>query len=177
MLRNMTMDLFRHERIITTRARGKVLKSYAEKLITRAKRNLNNDASPESRLHNKREVMRVISDRDIVVKLFEDLAGRYRERNGGYTRMIHLPERSSDSAQMSIVELVDRKEKVRRERAGSKAAPQPEPPKGRGKKASKKADDETAAAPEAPDTAKKDDKDTKKKKWFWGFKKKRGDDH
>ncbi|MCB1175596.1 MAG: 50S ribosomal protein L17 [Leptospiraceae bacterium] len=114
MLRNMATSLFEHERIVTTRAKSKVLRSYAEKLITRAKQNLVSDAAPENQLHNKREVMSVIRDRGIVVKLFEDIAPRYKEREGGYTRIIHLPARKSDSAPMSIIELVDRKEKIRK---------------------------------------------------------------
>ena len=113
----MATSLFEHERIITTRAKGKVLKAYAEKLITRAKNALDPDMKPEQVLHNKREIMKHIQDRAVVVKLFEEIAPRYKERNGGYTRTIHLPERQSDSAEMSIIELVDKKVKERKPRA------------------------------------------------------------
>ena len=92
MFRNMATSLFEHERIVTTRAKGKVLRSYAERLITRAKQNLAEDLLPERKLHNKREVMRHIADRDIVVKLFEEIAPTYKERNGGYIRLLHLPD-------------------------------------------------------------------------------------
>jgi large subunit ribosomal protein L17 len=117
MLRNMATSLFEHERIVTTRAKAKVLKSYSERLITRAKKNLAEDVTPHTALHNKRTVLQAIRDRDIAKKLFEDIAPRYKERNGGYTRIIHLADRKSDSAQMSIIELVDRKEKIRRARS------------------------------------------------------------
>ena len=117
MMRNMATSLFDHERIVTTRAKAKVLRSYSERLITRAKANLATDATAHTILHNKRTIMQDIKDRDIVKKLFEDIAPRYKERNGGYTRIIHLGARKSDSAEMSVVELVDRKEKLRRARS------------------------------------------------------------
>ena len=113
MLRNMATSLLKHEQIITTRAKAKVLKSFVEHLITRAKYNLDENIPPEKKLHNKRYVMRFIKNRKIVVKLFEDIAKRNANRNGGYTRIIHLPERKSDSAQMSIIELVE-KQKIKR---------------------------------------------------------------
>ncbi|MCR9142351.1 MAG: 50S ribosomal protein L17 [bacterium] len=122
MMRNMATSLFEHERIVTTRAKAKVLRSYSEKLITRAKANLATDANQHTILHNKRTVMESIRDRDIVKKLFEEIAPRYKERNGGYTRITHLAARKSDSAQMSVIELVDRVEKVRRVRATQAAA-------------------------------------------------------
>lgn len=122
MMRNLASSLFDHERIVTTRARTKVLRSYAEKLITRAKNSLSDGVTPEKALHNKREVMKHIKDRAIVAKLFEEIAPRYKDRSGGYTRIIHLHERKSDSAEMSIIELVDRKEKIRRVRADSQTA-------------------------------------------------------
>lgn len=122
MFRNMASSLFEHEQIVTTRAKAKAIKPYVERLITRAKKNLDNDLTEAQKLHNKREIMRVISDRDLVKKLFEDIAERFKNRNGGYTRIIHLQERASDSAQMSIIELVDKKEKQRTTRAKAKAA-------------------------------------------------------
>lgn len=122
MMRNMVTSLLDHERIITTRAKAKALRPYTEKLITRARKNLDPAASEHARLHNKREIMKIVRDRDIVKKLFEDIAERFKERPGGYTRIIHLPERASDSAQMSIIELVERKERPRKERKVRQAA-------------------------------------------------------
>jgi large subunit ribosomal protein L17 len=153
MMKNMVTSLFDHERIVTTRAKGKVLRSYAEKLITGAKNNLREDVKPEQKLHQKRELMRHIADRDVIVKLFEDIAPRFKDRNGGYTRVIHLPERHSDASQMSIVELVDRKEKVRKVRAVTAA------------KASKDTGKEKAR--EEKQQQKED------KKWFDRFRKKK----
>ena len=121
-MRNMVTSLFDHERIITTRARAKALRPYTEKLITRARKNLDPATTDHAKLHNKREIMKVVRDRDIVKKLFEDIAERFKERPGGYTRIIHLPERASDSAQMSIIELVERKDRPRRERRAKAAA-------------------------------------------------------
>jgi large subunit ribosomal protein L17 len=132
MMKNMAISLFDHERIVTTRAKSKVLKSYAEKLITRARANLDPAVKEETKLHNKREVLKHIADRDIASKLFDVIAPRYVNRNGGYTRIIHLPERKSDASQMSIIELVDRTVKPRKERIRTKAvAPRrPERPTG-----------------------------------------------
>ena len=181
MMRNMATSLFEHERIVTTRARGKVLKSYAEKLITRAKRNLDDELGVEAKLHNKREIMRDIADRDIVTKLFDELAPRYKERKGGYTRMIHMAERQSDSAQMSVVELIDRKEKVRVERVKPDKGPAPKPPR-----KTKKSADADVDAPEetdAPSSGKGKkgqgggQSEQEKRKWWRGFKKKKGDEH
>ena len=155
MMKNMVTSLFEHERVVTTRAKGKVLRSYAEKLITRAKDNLETDVKPERVLHNKRQLLRHLRSHDIMVKLLNDIAPRYKERNGGYTRIVHLPERLSDSSKMSIVELIDRKEKVRRERK------QPE-----GKKKS-------SAGKRGPDDASHDSSDPDNKKWFERFKKKK----
>ncbi len=131
MLRNMATSLFQHERIVTTRAKGKALRSYAEKIITRARRNLNTGAQPAEILHNKREIMRHIKDRDVLGKLLTEIAPRFKDRAGGYTRIIHLPERNSDASQMSIVELVDRKEKARKV-VPAKEKKKPESKKGKG---------------------------------------------
>jgi large subunit ribosomal protein L17 len=108
LVENMVTSLFKHERIESTVAKIKVIRSHAEKLITRAKKNLN-DIKPEVALHNKREVMKKIKDRNVVVKLFEDIAPRFKERNGGYTRIYKLVNRESDNSEVGILELVDRK--------------------------------------------------------------------
>jgi len=110
MYENMATSLFLHERIVTTKEKGKELKKITERLITRAKRNLLlTDEDVAGKLHNKREVMRHIRNRDVVKKLFEDIAPRFKSRNGGYTRMYLLGRRAGDAAEMAIVELVDRK--------------------------------------------------------------------
>jgi len=88
----------------------KVIRSFAEKLITRAKKNLD-DIQPAEALHNKREVMRKMNDRTLVDKLFTEIAPRYKEVNGGYTRIYKLVNRPSDNSEMGILELVNKKSK------------------------------------------------------------------
>lgn len=97
LLRNMAMSLFQHERITTTTARAKELRPYAERLITLAKR---------GDLHARRLAARRITDRDVLGKLFDDIAPRYSERPGGYTRILKLGNRKGDAAEMALIELV-----------------------------------------------------------------------
>jgi large subunit ribosomal protein L17 len=128
MFENMVTSLFEHERIITTKQKGKELKIISEKLITRAKNNIDiPESESEKKLHNKREVLRVIKNRTIVAKLFDDIAPRFKERKGGYTRMYLLGVRRGDSAEMAIVELVERVPKA--ERTKAKADKKSEKPK------------------------------------------------
>jgi len=113
MFNNMVTSLFEHERITTTKEKGKELKKISEKMITRAKKNLLlTDEDVAGKLHNKREIMRFIKNGDIVRKLFDDIAPRFKERNGGYTRMYLIGKRAGDAAEMAIIELVERKPKV-----------------------------------------------------------------
>jgi large subunit ribosomal protein L17 len=100
-MRNMMTVLFKHERITTTHAKAKEVQRFAEKEITRAK---------VDSVHNRRMVARKISDEAILAKLFTDIAPRFKERNGGYTRVLRLGERLLDAADMVILELVERKE-------------------------------------------------------------------
>jgi large subunit ribosomal protein L17 len=98
MLRNMATSLFLHGRIETTVAKAKELRVYAEPLITKAKR---------GDLHARRLVARRIHDRVALRKLFEEIAPRYAERPGGYTRVRHLGHRPGDAADMALIELVE----------------------------------------------------------------------
>jgi large subunit ribosomal protein L17 len=99
MLRNMTNSLFLHEVIKTTLPKAKELRRVAEPLITLAK---------EETLANKRLAFDRLRDRDIVVKLFAELGPRYKERKGGYLRILKFGFRQGDNAPMALVELVDR---------------------------------------------------------------------
>ena len=99
MLSNMMTSLFANERITMTQTRAKVLKRSAEKVITFAKK---------GDLHSRRQVLRVIADKQVVAKLFDELGPRYKSRNGGYTRVVKLGPRRGDGTFMSIIELVDR---------------------------------------------------------------------
>lgn len=121
MFANMVTSLFMHERIITTKQKGKELKRIAERLITRAKENLSLTENDGARkLHNKREVMRLIKNEDVVKKLFDDIAPRFVTRPGGYTRMYLLDRREGDAAEMAIVELVVRTERKEEKRDKNK---------------------------------------------------------
>ncbi|HYN36270.1 MAG TPA: 50S ribosomal protein L17 [Actinomycetota bacterium] len=97
-LRNLARSLFEHERIQTTQAKAKVLRPYAERLITKAK---------GGTLHDRRQVLSVIEDRNVVHKLFDDIGPRFSERNGGYTRVLKLGTRGGDGAEMALIELVE----------------------------------------------------------------------
>lgn len=98
MFRNMVTSLLNHERIITTDAKAKEIRSVAEKMITLGKR---------GDLHAHRLAASYIREKSIVTKLFSTIAPRYKERAGGYTRIIKLGQRLGDSASMSVIELVE----------------------------------------------------------------------
>src|SRR5512133_3307066 len=98
LIRNMMTVLFKHERIVTTRAKAKEVQRFSEKEITRAK---------VDSVHNRRMVARKLWDEGILNKLFVDIAPRFKERNGGYTRILRLGERAHDAADMVVLELVD----------------------------------------------------------------------
>jgi len=131
MFSNMVTSLFMHERIVTTKQKGKELKKISEKLITRAKNNIDIPEEEQGKkLHNKREVMKFVKDRDVVKKLFDDIALRFKARKGGYTRLYLLGNRAGDAAEMAIVELVERKietveKKPEKEKAKEKAKEKP----------------------------------------------------
>ena len=97
-LRNMATSLFQHGRIETTTAKAKELRPYAERLITLARR---------GDLHARRLAAAKIQDRQVLGRLFDDIAPRYSERPGGYTRILKLGNRKGDAAEMSLIELVD----------------------------------------------------------------------
>jgi large subunit ribosomal protein L17 len=105
LFRDLVTDLFIHERIETTEAKAKEVRSIAEKLITLAKR---------GDLHARRQVAAFVrrekatEDQDAIQKLFSELATRYSERQGGYTRIMKLGPRRGDAAPMVYLELVDR---------------------------------------------------------------------
>jgi large subunit ribosomal protein L17 len=107
----MVTSLFKHERIRTTQAKAREVRRYAEKMITKAKKET---------LAAKREVLGFVRERDVVAKLFKTLVYRYAERKGGYTRILKLGPRPGDGAEMVFLELVDRPEVV--EPVGKKPA-------------------------------------------------------
>ena len=97
MLRNLVTDLFRYGRIQTTQDRAKETRRIAEKMITLGKR---------GDLHARRQALAYIYDEDVVRELFDNIAPKYAERNGGYTRIIKLGQRQGDTAEMVFLELV-----------------------------------------------------------------------
>src|SRR5918992_4323179 len=101
MLRNMTCSLFTHEVIKTTLPKAKELRRVAEPLITLSK---------SATVANRRLAFDRLRDRDVVVKLFDELGPRYAARNGGYLRILKFGFRKGDNAPMALVELVDRPE-------------------------------------------------------------------
>lgn len=103
--KNLVKALFEHERIKTTRAKATAVRSDAEKLITLAKRG--NAAGEAKAVHARRLAAGRLGDAELVKKLFDDLAPRYAERQGGYTRLLKLGPRLGDAAEMVLLELVE----------------------------------------------------------------------
>ena len=97
LLRGIVTSLFRYERIETTEAKAKELRKIAEKMLTLAKR---------GDLHARRQALAYMMDEDVVKKLFDEVAPKYKDRQGGYTRIIKAGVRQGDAAPMVIIELV-----------------------------------------------------------------------
>jgi large subunit ribosomal protein L17 len=106
MLRNQAISLLRHERIETTIPKAKELRPFVERLITIAKRGLAAGDANAKILNARRMVLAEIPDNEVVSKLFSDLAPRFADRAGGYTRILKLGPRRSDSTEMVFLELV-----------------------------------------------------------------------
>lgn len=100
LLANLATSLFEHGRIKTTEPKARALRPYAEKLITHAKK---------GELHNRREVMKKIRDKDVVHVLFAEIGPFFADREGGYTRIIKVENRKGDNAPMAVIELVREK--------------------------------------------------------------------
>ena len=96
-LKNLTTQLLEFGKIQTTLPKAKEVRCMAEKMITLGKTNT---------LHTKRQALAYITKRDVVVKLFNEIAPKYADRNGGYTRIMKLGPRRGDNAEMAIIELV-----------------------------------------------------------------------
>ncbi len=109
MFRNMATALLKHEQIKTTLPKAKELRPVVERMITLGKR---------GNLHARRQALSYLRDEKIVSKLFEDLAERYGDRQGGYTRVLKAGYRYGDSAPMAFIELVDRDEDAKGQDSG-----------------------------------------------------------
>jgi large subunit ribosomal protein L17 len=139
----MVTSLLQHERIVTTEAKAKEIGRLTEKMITLGKR---------GDLHARRQAVAFIRSNEVVKRLFTEYAGRYKDREGGYTRVIKMDPRSGDNAPMALVELVDRpivesKEKSpkAKDKAKAKAKPKAKPKAKAAPKAKEKAKEEKPA--------------------------------
>lgn len=149
-LANLATSLFEHGRITTTEAKARMLRPYAERLITKAKK---------GDLHNRRQVLRVVRDKGVVHSLFEEIGPRFAERPGGYTRITKIGPRHGDNAPMAVIELVEaltaKVETVREAEAATKRTAKKAPAKkaAAAPSAEEAAEAATAAAEEAVDNA------------------------
>jgi large subunit ribosomal protein L17 len=148
LLANLATALFEHGRIKTTEPKARALRPYAEKLITHAKKGA---------LHNRREVLKSIRDKDVVHALFEEIGPFFADREGGYTRIIKVEARKGDNAPMAVIELVrektvtseaDRARRVKTSKKTEAPVAAAEEPTAEAEEA--KAEDVAAEAEEAP---------------------------
>ncbi len=114
MFRNMVTSFLTHEKIVTTDAKAKELRPIAEKMITLGK---------QGDLHAVRQAASYIRDKQTVTKLFSVIAPRFKERPGGYTRIVKLGIRPGDTAEMSLIELVEEEMKTKTAKKPGKSAP------------------------------------------------------
>ncbi len=98
MLRNMVTDLLRNETMRTTDSKAKEVRKMAEKVITLGKK---------GSLHHRRQASALLTDEDVVRKVFDELGQRYQDRNGGYTRITKLGPRKGDASEMAVLELIE----------------------------------------------------------------------
>lgn len=103
LFRNLVRELYLHGRITTTEAKARAIRGDAEKLISKAKQGL---AEGGNRVHAQRQVVAYLNDKAVAKKVFDEIAPRFSERSGGYTRIVKLGKRLGDAAEMAIIELV-----------------------------------------------------------------------
>ena len=145
LLANQVCNLIEHQRIKTTLAKAKAVRPIAEKMVTLGK---------NGSLHARRTAFSTLRHKDAVKKLFDEIAPRSTERNGGYTRIVRLGQRKSDSASMAFIEWVDAAVVVEEKPAEEKKAKRKEP---EAKREEPKPKEKEAPAAEEP---------TKKRRWF-----------
>jgi large subunit ribosomal protein L17 len=165
LLANQVCSLIQHQRITTTLAKAKAVRPLAERMVTLGK---------NGSIHSRRTALAVLRQKGAVKKLFDDIAQRSAERNGGYTRIVKLGPRKSDSARMAFIEWVDAEqiaeEKPRKEKKGKRGEPEPKPQQKKPEaEQSKREEPETeAAAPkeEKPAAPPAEEPKQKKRRWF-----------
>jgi large subunit ribosomal protein L17 len=153
MLANLATSLFAHGRITTTEAKAKRLRPFAERLITKARR---------ADLHNRREIMRVIRDKDVVHKLVAEIGPQFAGRSGGYTRIVKTLPRKGDNAPMAIIALVTERtaaevEEVKRRAFQSRKRPATDATEATTADAAETSTEASAEASAAPDAKQGDE--------------------
>jgi large subunit ribosomal protein L17 len=146
MLRNMVTSFLEHEEIETTDAKAKELRSLAERLVTLGKRGANDLAA-------RRRVARVVRDRKVAAKLFTEIAPRYADRPGGYTRILKVGKRLGDAASLSILQFVTEPVTFKERKSRSEEEPQAARPAPAAPEAAAPAEAEPAAEAAAVETA------------------------
>lgn len=157
LLANQVCSLIEHQRIKTTLAKAKAVRPLAERIVTLGK---------NGSLHARRNALSILRQKDAVKKLFDEIAPRSTERNGGYTRIVKLGQRRSDSASMAFIEWVDAAKVVEEKPAEEKKPKRKEPePKPKEKEPAAKQKESKPAAKEAAPAPAEEPK-PKKRKWF-----------
>src|SRR5215831_14282990 len=164
LLANQVCALIQHQRIKTTLAKAKAVRPLAEKMVTLGK---------NGSIHSRRTALAVLRQKSAVKKLFDDIAQRSAERNGGYTRIVKLGARKSDSARMAFIEWVDAEhvaeEKPGKEKKAKRKEPEPKPQQKTVETQQPERDqlkpEATVAKEEKPETPPEEPK-PKKRRWF-----------
>jgi large subunit ribosomal protein L17 len=151
LLANQVCSLIEHQRIKTTLAKAKAVRPLAEKMVTLGK---------NGSIHARRTAFSALRHKDTVKKLFDEIAPRSTERNGGYTRIVRLGQRKSDSASMAFIEWVDAAVVVEEKPAEEKKAKRKEP-EAKPKKETKRDDEPKDKEKQSPD-----EEPNKKRRWF-----------
>ena len=147
-MRTMVTEFFENEKIVTTVPKAKELRSVAEKIITLGKRDS---------LHARRQALSYIRKKPVVFKLFDTLAPRYADRDGGYTRILRLGNRKGDSAEMAVLELVGLEEEAKKPQPKKKAKSKAKEASPAKKSESKKEEKKSSAPKEKTKKAKKEE--------------------
>jgi large subunit ribosomal protein L17 len=163
LLANQVCALIQHQRITTTLAKAKAVRPLAERMVTLGK---------NGSIHARRRALAVLRQKNVVKKLFDDIAQRSAERNGGYTRIVKLGARKSDSARMAFIEWVDAEhiaeEKPKKEKKAKRKEPEAKPQHAEAEQPTREEPKAEAAAPkqEEPTAQPAEESKPKKRRWF-----------
>ena len=157
LLANQVCSLIEHQRIKTTLAKAKAVRPLAEKMVTLGKR---------GSIHARRTALATLRQKDAVKKLFDDIAPRSTERNGGYTRIVKLGQRKSDSAPMAFIEWVDAAQIIEEKAADEKKSKRKAVEPAAKQKESALQPEEPALEEKKPTPAPAEEPKPKKRKWF-----------